>query len=78
MRIFWNKNAKITSASGAPRTPIFSGGCPHIITLAYYCKSVEFISSAKCVLLPSKKERNNCSKCFASSSVFVLIFHFKL
>jgi len=30
---------------------------PHVITLAYYCQSVEFISSAKCGLLPSKKNK---------------------
>jgi len=51
---FWNKNVKITSASGAPplnpRLPPASPQTPHVITPAYYCKSIEFISIAKCVL----------------------------
>jgi len=82
------KNAKITSASGAPLPnpcwPRRLGSPPpdpHVITPANYCKFVEFISSTKCVLLSSKTQQNNYSKCFfifASSAAFALTFHFKL
>jgi len=62
MHIFWNKNVKIMPASEAP-DPRFlwrlgdSHPDTHVITPAYYCKSVEFISSAKCSLLPSRKKK---------------------
>jgi len=69
MRIFWNKSLKKLPQRGCR---------PRVITSAYYSKFVEFVSSAKFVLLPS--EQYNCSKCsvFASSAAFALIFHFKL
>jgi len=61
MRIFWDKNVKITSGSGAlppnPPLPLAAGtpaADPHVITPAYYCKFAEFISCANCILLPSK------------------------
>jgi len=73
MRIFWNKNEKITSAFAS------GGWTPHVITPAYYCKSVEIISSAKCVLLTFKKENYNSKySAFASSAAFALIFYFTL
>jgi len=52
---------------------------PHVITPAYYCKSIEFISSTICILFPLKKEQNYYSKCsaFASSAAFALIFSFQ-
>jgi len=87
MRIFWNKNVKITQRRGLrPRTPVClrrlgaSPLDPHVITPVCYCKFVEFISIAKCILLPSKKDQNNYRKCFAfaSSAAFALISHFKL
>jgi len=55
MRIFWNKNVKITSE----KNPFASGGwgLTHVITPAYYCKFVEFISCANCILLPSKDNK---------------------
>jgi len=64
MHIFWNKNVKITSVSGAPpRTPVFlrrlSGSTPRP-TRYYSClllQDVEFISSTKCILFPSKKNK---------------------
>jgi len=62
MRIFWNKNVKITSVSGAsPPDPRFPPAAPPpdppLISPVYYCKSVGFISSAKCVLFSSKKNK---------------------
>jgi len=61
---FLNKNVKITSASGTPPPNLVclrqlgaSPPDPHVITPAYYCKSFEFISRAKHVLLPSKKNK---------------------
>jgi len=48
---FWNKNVKITSSLRA------SPPGPHVITFAYYCKFVEFISCANCILLPSKDNK---------------------
>jgi len=42
---------------------------PSAVTPAYYDCFVEFISCAKCVLLPSKKEKNNYSK------YFLFLFH---
>jgi len=62
MHIFWNKNAKITSASGwNPPVCLWGLGAllpdSHVITPAYYCKSAEFISSTKWILLPSRKNK---------------------
>jgi len=56
---FWKKLSKIASASGAlpPNTPLpraaVAPAKPRVVTSAYYY-FVEFISIAKCVLLPSK------------------------
>jgi len=53
---FWRKTYKIAASSEVPPSD------PHVLTLAYHYNFVEYISSAKCVLLPSKKEQNNNSK----------------
>jgi len=78
MRIFWNKNVKLI-VGGSASEPLLASAPPpdpHVITPAYYCKFVEFISSAKCVLLPSKTQQNNYSKCSAfASSLLLLLPH---
>jgi len=66
MRIFEKKKTvKIASATGAPppnpRLPpsglLPAGPRPRVITLVYYYYFVQFVSSAKYVLLPSKKNK---------------------
>jgi len=52
MRIFGIKMQKLPQRLGSPPDP-------HVITPAYNCNSVGFINSAKCVLLPSKKNKVN-------------------
>jgi len=57
MRIFLEKTVKIASASEAlSPNPVhlrrLVAGGPRVVATAYYYNFVEFISSAKCVLLP--------------------------
>jgi len=42
----------------SPQTPVWlRSHTPNVITPTYYGKSVEFISSVKCIVLPSKKNK---------------------
>jgi len=73
MRIFWKKGCKIASASRdpPPNPPWPPTAVAWLMTPAYYYNLVEFVSSAKCVLLPSKKNYRKCSA-FASSALLHL------
>jgi len=64
MRIFIQKSVKIASASGTPlpkpRWPPAAGGSAptHPCCYSRCCYNfVELVSSTKCVLLPTKKEK---------------------
>jgi len=64
------KTVKIVSVSGAPPPD------PRFVTPAYYYNFVEFVSNAKCIIIPLKKETSNYSKCSAfASSALLPIFH---
>jgi len=63
MRIVWKKLQKSLSVGGSapkPRWPPLRAPLPdpRVITPTYYYRYVEFISSAKCILLPLKKGQN--------------------
>jgi len=78
MCIFWNKNVKITSASGAE--PYLSWGlCPQIPTLLPLLTIANLSSSflALNAFYYPQRQQTNYSKCSAFAS-FALIFHFKL
>jgi len=84
MRIFWKKTVKIVSASGAPPpNPVYlrrleaPPSDPRVVTSAYYYNFIEFLSSAKCVLFRSKKNKYNYSKysAFASFALLHLFFN---
>jgi len=62
MRIFRKITVTIISASGIsppnPRLPLTTPPLnPHFVTYAYYYNFVEFVSGAKCVLLPLKRNK---------------------
>jgi len=52
MRIFGKKTVKIASASLLPPPD------PRFVTSAYYYNLVEFVSSAKCILIAENKRTN--------------------
>jgi len=61
---FMGKTVKIVSSSGAPppnpRLPPAAGGSasdPRLVIPACYYNSIEFVSSAKCILFRSKKNQ---------------------
>jgi len=84
MRIFFEKNCKIASASGAqPPNPrllpaaLCSASDTRVVTPAYYYNFTEFVSSAKCILrITFKEEKNSCKKwsAFAFSAFLHLFF----
>jgi len=84
MHIFWNKNAKITSASGAlpPNSclpPVAGGSAPRLPCYYSYLLLQSLLSSFLVLnaFYYLQKEQNNCSKCSAFAS-FTHIFNFKL
>jgi len=78
MRIFWNKNAKITSALGdLPLNPHLPPAAESFAPRPPRYYSYLLLQS---VFYYPQKEQNNYSKCsaFASSTAFAHIYHFKL
>jgi len=74
---------RLVSEPPNPRLPPSAEGSAHRSPRCNFCLLLQFcpvhFGSAKivkCVLLPSKKEQNNCSKCsvFASFALFHLFF----
>jgi len=74
---FLEKDAKISSASGAPPpNPVglrrLGVADPRDVTPVYYYNFVKFIASSKCGLLHSKQKK------FCFFQIFAAIFHLKL
>jgi len=74
MRTFWNINVKLPQRP-LPPNPVclWQLGAPppdpHVITPAYYCKFIEFISCTNCILLLSK------DKITAVNVLLLLLLH---
>jgi len=49
---FWKNTVKIASSVTVAPPPD-----PHVVTLTYYYNFIKFISSVKCVILTSKKDK---------------------